>query len=212
MSDVLFQNEHFVVVNKPADALCVPPRFRDKDSRRVIGTELEKELGKKIYPVHRLDYGVSGIVLYALSDKAHRAANAWFENRGVKKTYQAITENHNPEPPPKERLEWRSKLLRGKKRAYEHAMGKMSITYARIEMSDNNFYFWLLEPVTGRAHQLRYELHKHGYPILGDELYGAKLQFREGIALRAIRLEFLHPEALSEWKLPKIIDCPPLNL
>jgi len=52
---------------------------------------------------------------------------------------------------------------------------------------------------------LRFELAKHGYPILGDMLYGAEKTWTNGIALRSFRLEFLSPE-FEKWKLPRKLE------
>jgi tRNA pseudouridine32 synthase/23S rRNA pseudouridine746 synthase len=87
-------------------------------------------------------------------------------------------------------LEWRSRLVRGKRRAFEAAHGKDSLTRARLTVAARGL--WELQPVTGRAHQLRFEMAKNGHPILGDVLYGGPppADPTQGIALRAIRLEF----------------------
>ena len=61
---ILFQNRDFIYVNKPAMVLSVPPRFPEKDQRDVLGKDLEKQLGVSIFPVHRLDFEVSGIIVF----------------------------------------------------------------------------------------------------------------------------------------------------
>ena len=62
----LFQNEHFVIMDKPAMVLTVPDRHQS--DRPCLGLELQKELKTQIFPVHRLDYEVSGLVLFALHE------------------------------------------------------------------------------------------------------------------------------------------------
>jgi tRNA pseudouridine32 synthase/23S rRNA pseudouridine746 synthase len=202
--NILFQNQHFVVVEKPPLVLTVPPRFADKDPRPVLGLELQQQIGVQVFPVHRLDYEVSGLVLYALNGKAHAAGNRWFEQKKIEKGYQAISENQEKEALPhrQEMQEWKSRLLRGKKRAYESPAGKPALTHASLlEVAENGNLHWLLKPVTGRAHQLRYELSRRGFPILGDVLYGAKKAWPVGIALRAMKISF--PAEGGEWGLPK---------
>ncbi len=210
---IIFQNEFFVAVEKPAGWLTTPARFGDKDPRPVVGLELQKKLKKQIYPVHRLDFEVSGVVLYALDAKAHSQANTLFEGKQVQKTYRALTENKNPQPPAVgENFEWKSRILRGKKRAYESPHGKPSLTLTQFQGAGQVGSFsagllWELHPVTGRSHQLRFDLFRHGFPIVGDVLYGAEAQIAHPneIALQSISLEFKDLEFCKRWKLPELL-------
>ena len=188
---ILFENPHFVAVDKPVGWLTVPGRTGADDPRPCLGRELESQLKARVYPVHRLDAEVSGLVLFARGPRAHRAANAWFESHTVRKTYEALTEGDATAPVPNETIEWRSNLLRGKKRAYESSHGKPAITRATYIGPHRGSLLWKLEPLTGRSHQLRVHLASHGFPIVGDTLYGARLALATGgIALRAVRLDF----------------------
>lgn len=217
----LFQNEHFVLVEKPALMLTVPGRFEKKDDRPVLGRLIQAELRRNVYPVHRLDFEVSGLVLFALTEKAHAVGNSWFEKKKVQKTYEAFCENqigktlgpgqvNEALPAIDEQVEWNSKLLRGKKRAYENPTGKPALTLATLrEVRADGSLFWQLNPVTGRSHQLRYELYKHCQPILGDTLYGSTLPWKEGIALRAIKISF--PQEAHEFGLAPQYSVPSLT-
>lgn len=244
---VFFENEHFLAADKPSGWLSVPSRQGAADPRPCLGVELAKAKGR-LWPVHRLDEEVSGLVLFARHAEAHRVANAWFEGRQVHKRYEAWTEG---QPPPSAVvgtaqvaskvgavdawLRWESTLLRGKRRAYESPAGKPSVTLVRwlrtIALGGAQAQVWELEPLTGRGHQLRYELAKHGCPIVGDALYGAKTEFwaRAGhveqvggvaqaghaaqagsgvraIALRARRLDFTECPNATAYGLPPQIE------
>ncbi|MFP5519230.1 MAG: RluA family pseudouridine synthase [Bdellovibrionia bacterium] len=216
MIETIFENADYIVLNKPSGVLTVPARFADKDPRPVLGRILETHLNIQIFPVHRLDFEVSGLVMFAKNAKAHSQANQWFENKRVIKTYSALTTgpslDHIPqvyrpnwdvvEPSINRALEWKSKILKGKKRSYYSEQGKPSITRARCVKSLSECWQWELQPVTGRSHQLRLELSQHGFPILGDELYGSPVKFSEGaIALKAFKLEFLDQQ-LPTIELP----------
>jgi tRNA pseudouridine32 synthase/23S rRNA pseudouridine746 synthase len=74
-----------------------------------------------------------------------------------------------------------------------------------VKLSGVHLY-WILEPLTGRAHQLRFELSRHGYPIVGDVLYGAKDIFEKGIALRAIELDL--SKVNDRFGLPEKLQAP----
>jgi tRNA pseudouridine32 synthase / 23S rRNA pseudouridine746 synthase len=203
MIPVIFENENFVVVDKPAGYLSVPGRFRDE--RPIVGFLLEKQLAKRIFPVHRLDFEVSGLLLFAKTPEAHSEANSWFEKKLVDKTYLALTTGARPL---EKKFEWKAQVLRGKKRTYESPVGKPSLTYAEILNEEDRYLRWSLQPVTGRPHQLRFDLSRHGFPILGDVLYGSQEAFQpDAIALQAVRIDF--PEVGESFGLPKTISLAP---
>lgn len=202
----VFKNEHFIIVDKAPNVLSVPSRMGATDLRPCLGRILEGDLKKSIYPVHRLDFEVQGLIMFALTSKAQQAANRWFENKTVHKTYDAISRSSgqfNPE----QSYEWKCKLLRGKKRAYESPHGKDSITHARLLSVDEKGYsHWELNPITGRSHQLRYELFRHNEVILGDSLYGSTENFfGNGIALRAFKIDFSNVFDRDLFLLPENI-------
>lgn len=193
---IVFQNQHFIAVDKPTLWLSVPPRHPDE--RPILGRHLEVDLKCQIFPTHRLDYEVSGLILYALNSKAHKVANRIFENHGFQKTYLALSEG----PEPKNDFQtWESKIVRGKKRSFEAKHGKKAITEAQFCGMKSDSLLWKLKPLTGRSHQLRFEMARRQNPIHGDELYGSQIPWDQGIALQAIQLEH-QAEELSDLGLP----------
>jgi len=219
----IFRNDFFLIVDKAAMVLSVPARDQS-DERLVLGKILEKDYHCQIYPVHRLDFEVSGLIVYAFRPDAHKAANRWFELKEVNKTYHALTSSSSYDPTilsgafvKGEVQIWKSCLLRGKKRAYESPHGKAAETHATVINEKNGIYQWELNPITGRSHQLRFELFRHHQPILKDDLYGAngeasKLWTGPGIALRAFRIDFTKASGASNFFLPDIIEVEGLKL
>ena len=208
--EIVLENEFFVIVDKKAMVLSVPGRMGEDDGRPVLGRILEDDLKIRIFPVHRLDFEVQGLIMYAKTPEAHKAGNAWFEKKEVHKTYAAQSR-----PLPEaldhfrvgESYEWKCKLLRGKKRAYESPHGKESLTTAKLTRVEQGIFHWELNPITGRSHQLRYELFRHGHPILGDTLYSSTEKFNEeGIALRAFKIDFSKAPKASSFLLPEILE------
>jgi len=218
---ILFENDRFVAADKPPGWLTVPGRFAESDSRACLLTELRAR-GGSIWAVHRLDAEASGLVLFAKDADAHRAANGWFERRVIHKEYEAWTEGDSARAAalaevcgPGAVLEWRSRLLRGKRRAYPRAHGKLAVTRAvwtgAREFRGSTIQQWRLAPLTGRAHQLRFELAQRGFPILGDTLYGAASPFVPGaIALRSVKLDFSGCSDARDYGLPDMLTAPPL--
>jgi tRNA pseudouridine32 synthase/23S rRNA pseudouridine746 synthase len=204
----IFENEHFLILDKPAGSLVIPARERSAETDLSLIETLRKERGEEsIYVVHRLDREVSGIVLFAKTKEAHRESNRWFEEHLVQKTYQALTEKGAELLKAGEWVLWRSNLVRGKKRTFEAEHGKLSITEACLIEVGAKWCEFRLRPRTGRTHQLRVELSKRGYVILGDKLYGAKTVFRENeIALRAVELDFSSIRGSRDFMLPEKIS------
>jgi tRNA pseudouridine32 synthase / 23S rRNA pseudouridine746 synthase len=191
--------------------LTVPGRFGDGEDGPSLGRQLEQQLGR-LWPVHRLDREVSGLVLFARNAEAHRLANGAFEGRRVDKQYQALTEGAALIASCPASFTWKSLLVRGKKRAFEAPHGKPAVTraeaLARVPAgpwlapesampSPPQLVRWQLFPETGRPHQLRVHLARAGFAVAGDALYGAKTAFVQpaAIALRSVRLAFAEADA-----------------
>lgn len=206
---VLFQNKHIVFVEKAPGVLSVPSRHPDKDQRQVLGLWLQRELKTQIFPVHRLDAEVGGLMIYALNADAHKFLNRAFENKKVSKTYEALstaTAQSPVEIPLGEKQTWTCKILRGKKRSYESPHGDPSITEATLIAQNPRGLYWHLSPITGRSHQLRYEMYRQQSPILGDVLYSGEPWEQEGIALRAFRLDFSEAQGREKFEIPELFE------
>lgn len=207
---IVFHNPHFVVIDKAAATLSVPSRMGQHDPRPVAGIILQEQLGCRVFPVHRLDEDTSGLLMFALNPEASRAGNLWFENHEIIKTYEALSIPLALQDFQRWSTEstWENRLMRGKKRTYEAAHGKPSITKARcVAASSENKSVWHLQPITGRSHQLRYEMARHGFPIAGDTLYGSeqKSDGEQGIDLRAFKLDLTACKSRNDFQLPEII-------
>jgi 23S rRNA-/tRNA-specific pseudouridylate synthase len=214
---ILFENENFVIVDKPSGWLAVPSQWGDEDPRPVLSLKLNEQLNSTTWPVHRLDLEVTGVTLFGKTDRAHKVAKTWFESREIDKVYEAWGEGPAPTGVTSgDFFEWSSHLHRGKMKSVEAPQGKLAVTRAywmgSVDFNGLIVQHWHLDPLTGRPHQLRYELSKHGNPILGDTLYGAQSPFiGTTIALRAIRLYFKNCHRARELGLPNSVEAPGLE-
>ena len=112
-------------------------------------------------------------------------AQAWFENQRMRKLYEGLTAVAKAGS--MEWEEWTCKLERGKKRAFIADHGKPAKTLARRVGETGGFARWELVAVTGRPHQLRFEMFRHDCPLLGDTLYGGKpVKTENWIGLHAV--------------------------
>lgn len=188
-SRVVLENDRLIIIDKPAGWLAVPSRLGERDARPCAGRFWQQALARRLWPVHRLDVEVSGLLLFTKDAEAHRMLCEAFLQQRIGKTYLACTP-----PVPSIALHvtqtWQTRLLRGKKRAYEHPRGKVAVTQATPLLHTDRFTLWRLAPRTGRPHQLRVELFIRGFPIVGDHLYGSAQGWHPGIALRAVQLDF----------------------
>lgn len=206
----VFENEHYLIVDKPAGWLTIPGRQGENDPRPVLHNELQQKSSQKIFVVHRLDAEVTGLVMFAKNAPAHRAGCMWFEHHQIQKTYEAWTEAKVAEELKVTSLTWECLLARGKKRAFEAPHGKPAKTgvnyKGQTRFGGKVAQIFHLQPFTGRSHQLRFEMYRHHMPILGDRLYGAEGDFVQGaIALRAVQLDFRACENRGFANLPDIL-------
>lgn len=224
---VIFENMDLIAVDKPHGWLTTPAR-EATDPRPCLGRELQAAVGRQIFPVHRLDFEVSGIVLFAKTKDAHTAAQKWFEDGTILKTYQAFSSAFGDISEWKEWRVWKSRIAKGKKRAFEAPHGKDAETRARVieevagtGRAGSGLFRWELVPVTGRPHQLRFEMYKNGFSILGDVLYGGKeakpvkdsaSERQDWIALRAVSLNLQQIAPDQRFGLPPVLTVEPLEL
>lgn len=190
---VLFADEHLLVIAKPAGLLAVPDGWQPNLPH--VRAVLEPQWGR-LWVVHRLDKDTSGVMVLARSATAHRALNAQFAQREIRKTYHAIVFG---EP------RWRQRTVtlrlapnRGRrKRTVVAAHGKEARTDLRVLQRFGAFSLLEAVPHTGRRHQVRVHLFTAGFPIVNDPLYGEATDDHplpiQRLALHARRLTFRHP-------------------
>src|SRR4051794_26970720 len=125
---IVLENAAVLVVDKASGSLTVPSRTGAADPRPCLGRMLEIATGRRLWPVHRLDFEVSGLVMFARNPEAHRIASQAWEGRRVKKVYEALTDGEVAAPA---EFHWESLLVRGKKRTFEAPHGQRAVTVAR---------------------------------------------------------------------------------
>lgn len=187
--EIFFENVHFLCALKPHNVLSVPSRFEKEDERAVLGRILEKQLRRTMYPVHRLDFEVAGLILFAKTKEAQALLNTGFEKKEIQKRYIAKTSVAHSFQVGFEEF-WKSRLAKGKKRAFEASHGKNAETKMRLDKKIGEISFFSLWPITGRSHQLRFEMFKHSMPIDGDSLYGSTISSPNGIELVSVEIDF----------------------
>ncbi|WP_148714778.1 RluA family pseudouridine synthase [Chitinolyticbacter meiyuanensis] len=203
--DLVHLDDHLLVLAKPAGLLAVPGRGEDKADS--LATRAAAR-----YPgvliVHRLDMDTSGLMVLARNPDIHRSLSKLFHDRIVDKRYVAVVEG-KPKHSMGEvdqplNVDWPNRPLH----IVDHENGKRALTRYWLQDYDAALDATrvLLEPVTGRTHQLRVHMQWLGHPILGDTLYAQPAaQAKSGrLLLHAAVLELPHPvtgEAMR-WESP----------
>jgi 23S rRNA pseudouridine1911/1915/1917 synthase len=207
--DILYNDNHLLAVNKPA-GLLTQPSGTDKDnledrSKDWIKQEKNKPGNVFLHAVHRLDQVVSGVVLFACTDKALSRLNADMRAHKFTKIYHAIVSGAPPQTEGSLRHflihdDYRAKMAREGDRDAKECL----LDY-KVLKSLKNRTLLEIQLHTGRYHQIRAQLAEIGCPILGDEKYGSPIKLPGGaIALHHARLTVIHP--VSKEKI--VIEAP----
>jgi tRNA pseudouridine65 synthase len=185
---LLYRDESCVVVDKPA-GMIVHRGWANDDQDLMRLTR--DALGRYVYPLHRLDRGASGAVLFALDEHAARTLNRAFAATEIDKRYLALTRGH---PPEHGLIDHAIPRAPGKERVPAQTEFQRLGTFERYALV-------LALPKTGRLHQIRRHLKHLSCPLIGDVRYGKgehNRLFRERygldrLALHAAALRFAHP-------------------
>lgn len=198
--DVVYEDNHLLVINKPAGMLVQGDATRDKPLVEYAKDYLKKKYHKPgavfLGVVHRLDRPVSGLVIFARTSKALERMNKIFHDRKVQKTYWAIT-RQKTRPEKGKLVHWLIKdPAKNVSKAYLEEVDKAKraeLNY-RYLGTLNRHHLIEVKPITGRPHQIRVQLATSGSPIRGDLKYGYQQPNKDGsIHLHARKLYFIHP-------------------
>jgi tRNA pseudouridine32 synthase/23S rRNA pseudouridine746 synthase len=188
MHEILCQDEHLLIVDKPAGLLSVPGRGEDKQD--CLSARIQQRFPDALV-VHRLDMATSGLMVFARGEAMQRELSRMFRERKVSKRYMALVagvlKNEVGEIDLPLIVDWPNRP----KSKVDHELGKPSLTHYRLLGIENGDSRVELEPITGRTHQLRLHLASIGHPIIGDTLYDGRSA--ERLMLHATRLAFDHP-------------------
>lgn len=215
--DILFQDDHFAVINKPPGLSVLADRTSSLSVWNWLKTHFQD---RKIYQVHRLDKETSGVLLVAFTQEAQAQLTKQFSARTIHKTYLALCLG-KPQPssglidlplcpgrkssfrvagqrdsifvddtsdPPTWKLPTPSQGPQSQRQAHP------SQTLYHTAYSNEQYSLLVIHPLTGRTHQIRVHLAWIGHQLLGDPLYGkpqASRQQAERLALHSFSIEFI---------------------
>jgi len=208
---IIYLDDHFVVVNKPS-GLLVHRSAIDRHETQFALQMVRDMIGKRVYPVHRLDKPTSGALLFALNSEDANKMMQLFAAGGVQKKYLAVvrgytSENETIDYPLKEQLDKMtdSKACKNKSAqpavTHYHRLATIELPYAVGRYSTSRYSLLEIAPQTGRKHQIRRHMKHIFHPIVGDTTHGDGKHnqlFRSHyechrLLLSAIGLSFEHP-------------------
>ncbi|MGM0841294.1 MAG: RluA family pseudouridine synthase [Bacillota bacterium] len=199
--DVLFEDDHLIVINKPAGIDTHPNHPKETDSLANLVAFHYQARGKscRVLHIHRLDHDTSGAIIFAKHPLSKAILDRLLTERQIKRTYHALVHG---------RLKQKKGTISepiGRDRHHNtrrrvSPSGQNAVTHYKVLEYKNPYTLVEVELATGRTHQIRVHMSHIGHPLVGDILYGGKPIFKRQ-ALHAARISFPHP-LTGEW-----IEC-----
>ncbi len=189
MMKILYKDRFLAVAVKPAGVLSQPDRTGDKAMTEL----LSEELGTTVFPVHRLDRAVGGVMLFALTKEMAGKLSGLVTSDAFEKEYLTVVDGI----PETDTGTFEDYLFHDARKnmtsvvsAKEKDAKKARLSYEVLEKNDG-VALVRVRLHTGRTHQIRVQFSSRGMPILGDGRYGNRE--RHDVALWSYRLTFVHP-------------------
>jgi len=203
--DIIYEDEWFLVINKPYGIPIHPSRLHYADSLS-NGIKFYFDsigLSKKIRPVNRLDLDTSGLVIFAKCEYIQECFIRQMITTDFKKEYLCLVEGYLKQKIGTINLPISRKKGSIIERCINNEHGQPSITHYEVLKEFCNYSLVNCKLETGRTHQIRVHLSHIGYPIVGDYIYSnGKNEFGViGQCLHAKFLEFVHPITNKEMQL-----------
>ena len=153
-------------------AVCIKPVGLDSEAE--VPAELKKMLGGEIFPIHRLDKNVGGVMVFARTKQAAAALSKAVQEGQMVKEYVAMVHGTPPEAG-----DWEDFLFKDSRKNKVFAVKKerKGVKYARLEfqrLSAGETSLVHIRLHTGRSHQIRVQFSSRGFPLVGDHKYGSR--------------------------------------
>lgn len=204
---ILFEDNHIIILNKLSSQIVHSDKTGDVSLEEMVKHYLKTKYNKpgNVYCglVHRLDRPVSGLVMFAKTEKALVRLNKMMKEHQIHKTYWAIVRNNNIKP----KATLVNFLVHNEKQNKTYVTkdtnkGKYAELYYEVLKKSDNYQLLKVNLKTGRHHQIRVQLSNIGCPIKGDLKYGFERSNKDAsISLHARELEFLHPVKKEQIKI-----------
>lgn len=194
--EILFEDKDIIVITKPVGLLSIAT---DKEKERTAYNILKDHVknqdnSNKIFIVHRLDKGTSGVMVFAKSAKAQHILQTEWKKRVQERTYVAVVEGKV-----KKDTDTIVSYLKENKAYVTYSVpntekeGKKAVTHYKVLKRNKKYSLVELKLGTGRKNQIRCHMKELGHSIIGDKKYGAQSNPIKRLGLHALSLVFKHP-------------------
>ena len=177
--EILYSDKHIAVLVKPVGL----------DSEAEVPAALKEQLGGEVFPLHRLDKNVGGVMVYARTKQAAAELSKSVQEGTMVKEYMAMVHGTPPESGDWEDLLWKdskkNKVFVVKRQ--RGGVKKARLEFKRISAGDESLVRIRLH--TGRSHQIRVQFSSRGFPLVGDHKYGSRSEKNEPM-LFSCRISF----------------------
>lgn len=170
--DILFQDADVLAINKPSGMLTLPDGYQPEHVH--VRSLLEPQWGR-LWIVHRLDKGTSGVLLLARNPEAHKALNDQFTRHEIQKEYHALAMGSPNLDQWEVSLPLKVNGDRHHHTVVDYKLGKPAITHFDVlQRFEGGYSLLTAHPLTGYTHQIRAHLSACGLALCGDPLYQPK--------------------------------------
>ena len=201
--NILYEDNHIIVVEKKPNVLCQSDNTKDLDLLTMLKDYIKEKYNKpgNVYLglVHRLDRPVGGIMVFARTSKAASRLSEIIRNHEMQKEYLLVCEGN---------ISYEGIMEKKKKKIDTRSIISNNGKYAKLEYrvldKKDSLNLVKVNLITGRHHQIRVQFASRNCPLYGDQLYGK--QNKKQIALYCYHISFKHPvkdEIMSFKLLPK---------
>ncbi len=210
--NVLYEDNHLLVVEKPVNILSQGDNTNDKDMVNLLKAYLKEKYNKpgNVYLglVHRLDRPVGGVMVFAKTSKAASRLSEQVRNKTFKKTYRAVINGKMR----KQSDTLKDYLYKNKKTnmvsvvSESHKDSKYAeLSYETLAFKDK-MSLVQIDLKTGRPHQIRVQFASRNNPLVGDQRYGKNSKVGQQIALWSYKIEIVHP--VTKEKMEFVCEPP----
>jgi tRNA pseudouridine65 synthase len=210
--EILYQDEHYVAVNKRSGLVVHPTKLAP--NAIAVLPSLRKQMGQYVYPVHRIDRGTSGIVLFGLDSDAAKRMGALMQSREIDKQYLAVVRGYADDEGRVDYAIEDSEKGNGRQDSVTDywCEQRVEVPYAVGPYEKSRYSLVIAKPLTGRRHQIRKHFAHLRHPVIGDSTYGDGEHNRlyrsafscSRLLLMASALGFKHPYTEEQLQ----ITCP----
>lgn len=197
--DILFEDDHIIVVNKPSGLLTIATnKEKDKTLYHIVREYLvSRDRNARIFIVHRLDKDTSGIVVLAKDEKTkNKLQENWNEYVSLRE-YIAVVYGKMPKESDRI-IQYLKETKTNLVYVSRHDDGKEAITNYKVIKENDNYSELSINIETGRKNQIRVALATLKHPIVGDKKYGDPKDKETRLFLHANRLKMYYPELKKE--------------